>query len=331
MLRIVPFIVALLFAACAVVEPPVLYDVGPELVLDDPGAESEGELEEAILVASLRPAPMAGKWAFNPVILLGSNKDAADADAEKSAAKSVDDSALARQVQNPISNLISLPIQNNISFGLGSHDRVQNVTNIQPVYPFNVGDWNIITRTIAPLIYQPYVAQKSGGDYGLGDINFTAFFSPADSTKVTWGLGPVLSMPTATKDTLGSRKWSAGPSGVVLVMTGHWVIGCLANNVWSFAGSSSADSVNQMLIQYFVNYNLDDGWYLTSTPILTANWKAEKGGDIWTVPVGGGVGKIFKIGKQPVNAQIQAFYMANSPSVGPNWQLRLQLQFLFPK
>jgi hypothetical protein len=296
-------------------------------------AEGNGELEDAILVASLGPAPTIGKWSFNPAVLTASTKVVAEGDAAPDPSTSQDEgnTDLAKQAQNPIANLISLPIQNNTSFGLGENDRIQNVTNIQPVYPINVGDWNIITRTIAPLIYQPYLDQNSGGDYGLGDISFTAFYSPVAEGALTWGLGPVLYMPTATKDTLGSSKWSAGPSGVGIWITGPWVIGCLASNIWSFAGSSSADEVNRMLIQYFVNYNLDAGWYLTSAPIMTANWKAEKGGDIWTVPVGGGFGKVFKIGKQAVNASIQGYWVANSPSVGPDWQLRLQIQFLFPK
>ncbi len=329
--RIVLLLVASLFVGCvsapgpAPLEPDGSAPVARKAVADD--------LEDAILVASLGPAPIIGLGSFNPAILTASSKDGPDgaAGAEPTPSGSGGNSDLARQAQNPIANLISLPIQNNTSFGLGPYDRIQNVTNIQPVVPVNFGDWNIITRTIAPLIYQPNLTQNSGGDYGLGDINFTAFLSPSAASEVTWGAGPTISMPIATKDTLGSDKWSAGPSGVVLWMTGPWVVGCLVNNLWSFAGSSRADSVNQMLLQYFVNYNLEDGWYLTSAPIMTANWKAKKGGDVWTVPVGGGIGKVFKIGTQAINASVQGYYVANSPSIGPDWQLRLQIQFLFPK
>jgi len=237
---------------------------------------------------------------------------------------------LAKKTQNPVSDLISLPLQNNTNFGIGPHDRTQNVLNIQPVIPINVREWNLINRTILPLIYQPDIFDSSGGTFGLGDINSTLFLSPAKPSKFIWGVGPIISFPTATDDVLGSGKWSAGPSAVGLVMPGKWVLGALVNNIWSFAGDSERRSVNQFLLQYFVNYNLPKGWYLSSAPILTANWKADSGNQ-WTVPFGGGVGKIFRIGKQPMNAQVQAFYNAVKPDNGPDWTLRLQFQFLFPK
>jgi hypothetical protein len=142
-------------------------------------------------------------------------------------------------------------------------------------------------------------------------------------------MGPVLVLPTNTDEYLGADRWSAGASLVALTMPGKWVIGSLFNNVWDFAGSDDVD-VNFFTWQYFINYNLPKGWYLTSQPIITANWEADSGNQ-WTVPFGGGVGKIFKIGKQPLNAQVQAFYNVEKPENGPDWQLRLQLQFLFPK
>ena len=174
--------------------------------------------------------------------------------------------------------------------------------NIQPVWPFSLNDkWNLITRTIVPVISQPGVLTDGEGRvFGLGDTTFSAFFSPKDSGKLIWGVGPILLFPTATDATLGSDKWGAGPSLVILTMPGQWVIGSLFSNVWSFAGSGDQD-VNLFTWQYFVNYNLPGGWYLTSAPIITANWEANND-NRWTVPFGGGVGKIFKIGKQPLNA-----------------------------
>jgi hypothetical protein len=236
---------------------------------------------------------------------------------------------LAKQAQNPIASLISLPIQNNTNFGIGPDDETQNITNIQPVWPFKLGNnLNLITRTIVPLISQPnFYTGGQGRKFGLGDISFTAFFSPSKLSKLTWGVGPVLVIPTATDDTLGTGEWSGGVSVVGLVMPGKWVIGMLLSNVWDLTGSQN---VNFFTWQYFVNYNIAKGWYLTSAPIMTANWLAPSG-DQWTVPVGGGVGKIFKIGKQNMNAQAQAFYNVVKPEFGPDWQLRLQLQFLFPK
>ena len=238
---------------------------------------------------------------------------------------------LAQAAQNPVANMISLPLQNNTNFGVGPGDDVQNVLNIQPVIPLKLSEnWNLITRTIAPVIYQPEMVPGTGSEFGLGDINTTLFLSPAKPGKLIWGVGPVFSFPTATADVLGTDKWSAGASALALTIKGPWVVGGLVSNTWSFAGDDDRADVNQFLFQYFINYNMADGWYLSSAPIITANWEAESDNQ-WTVPFGGGFGKIFKIGKQPINAQAQAFYNVEKPENGADWSTRLQLQFLFPK
>ena len=238
---------------------------------------------------------------------------------------------LAKKTQNPVSDMISLPFQNNTNFGLGPYDRTQNVLNIQPVAPFNLNEkWNLITRTILPVISQPDIAETDGSSFGLGDINASLFLSPAKPGKVIWGVGLAVSLPTATNRVLGTGKWAIGPSAVALTMSGAWVIGVLANNVWSITGDSERNNVSLFLLQYFINYNLPNGWYLTSSPIITANWKADSE-DRWTVPFGIGVGRIFRIGRQPMNAQIAFYYNAVSPDFGSDWTLRIQLQLLFPK
>jgi hypothetical protein len=238
---------------------------------------------------------------------------------------------LAKAAQNPISSLISLPLQNNTNTGIGPNDETQNILNVQPVYPFDFNnDWKVITRTIFPIISQPDVLTGGNGrEDGLGDVSFTAFLSPAAASKVIWGVGPTFVLPTATDDTLGSDKWSAGVSAVVLTMPGDWVVGSLFSQVWSFAGSGDQD-VSLFTWQYFVNYNLPNGWYLTSSPINTANLEADSD-NRWTVPIGGGVGKISTIGKQPINLQVSAYKNIESPEFGADMQIRLQLQFLFPK
>lgn len=251
---------------------------------------------------------------------------------------------LAKQAQNPIANMISLPLQNNTNFGIGpDEDEVQNVLNIQPVIPFSLSEnINLITRTILPIITQPdfYTGEEDGSITGLGDITLSAFFSPKDSTKLTWGVGPIFLFPTATDgflgaqspsggESLGADKWGAGLSLIGLVMPGKWVIGSLFSNVWSFAGSGDQD-INLFTWQYFINYNLPKGWYLTSAPIITANWEADSD-NTWTIPFGGGFGKLFSVGKQPINAQLSAYYNVEKPEFGPDWQLRFQIQFLFPK
>ena len=242
-------------------------------------------------------------------------------------------SELARAAQNPVANLISLPFQNNTNFDFGPREKTQNILNIQPVVPFSLGDdWNLITRTIVPVISQPAFFDGQDRKNGLGDTLFTGFISPTNRDKWIggtwlWGVGPAVLLPTSTNDRLGSGEWGAGPSAVFLTMPGRWVIGSLFNNVWSFTDDKD---VNLFTWQYFVNYNLDDGWYLTSAPIITANWKADSD-DTWTVPFGGGVGKIFRIGNQPINVSAATYYNAEKPDFGADWQARLQVQFLFPK
>jgi hypothetical protein len=238
--------------------------------------------------------------------------------------------ALAKAAQNPVAKLISVPFQNNFNFGVGPNNAVQYNLNIQPVIPISLSEeWNLITRTIMPIINQPSPAPGVRSAFGLGDINPTFFLSPANSGKFIWGVGPTFTFPTATDSMLGNGKWDAGPAAVGLTMQGHWVVGALANQQWSFAGWGN-HAVSAFLVQPFVNYNLPHGWYLVSSPIITADWKADSG-DRWTVPVGGGIGKIQRFGKLPLNLQLQAFYNAVTPDSGPDWQLRFQVQFLFPK
>jgi len=154
---------------------------------------------------------------------------------------------LAAAAQNPIADLISLPFQNNMTFGYGPDDDVQNVLNIQPVWPFNLGDnWNLITRTVLPVVSQPHL-DGSGSTFGLGDTVFTAWFSPANSGGLVWAVGPVLLLPTATDDRLGADQWGGGASAVALVMSGPWVAGGLVNNIWGFSGNDDT-GVNQFLL-----------------------------------------------------------------------------------
>lgn len=238
--------------------------------------------------------------------------------------------ALARAVQNPVASLISVPFQNNTNFGWGPDDDALNTLNIQPVIPVGMSsDWNLILRTIVPITSQPAISPGGDRKTGLGDVTFTAFLSPKNPGKMIWGAGPVVLLPTATDDRLGTDRWGFGPSVVVLTMSGPWVVGSLFSNVWS-AGGSGSDDVNLFTWQYFVNYNMKHGWYLTSSPIITANWESTSD-DEWTIPFGGGVGRIFKIGKQPMNAQMQTFYNVEKPGFVGSWSLRAQLQFMFPK
>lgn len=236
---------------------------------------------------------------------------------------------LARATQNPIADLISLPFQWNVGFENGPDDRTSSVLNIQPVYPLNLNDdWNLITRTILPIVNQPPVGTLSRQEWELGNSQFSGFFSPRDSKGWIWGVGPIFEFPTHTNDVLASDNYSAGPTFVAIKMAGPWVVGGLINQLWSFSGDDP--EVNKMLIQPIINYNMDDGWYLSSGPIITTDWTRDSSNQ-WTIPVGGGIGKIIRVGKLPINVSTQFFYNVESPDTGDDWSARFQLQFLFPK
>ncbi len=247
------------------------------------------------------------------------------------------DEDLRAKTQNPVGSLISVPFENNLDFG-APHGTAY-ILNFQPVIPVAVGKWNLINRPILPIAYVPgFIAGTPGipsgsagdGAFGLGDLNYSVFVSPAEVGKIIWGLGPSLTLRTATDDQLGSGKWSAGPTAVVLTQVKPWSVGILARQLWSFAGDDGRADVSQFLIQPFVNYNFEGGWFLFSDPTITANWKAASGQQ-WTVPLGGGVGRLFNIGKQPVNMRLGVFGNVVRPDFAPKVALKFTVQLLFPK
>jgi hypothetical protein len=254
-----------------------------------------------------------------------------------------DTAALAKATQNPVASLISVPLQNNDNFGIGPYNRTGNIFNIQPVIPTKLSDKvMLITRVIQPIVWQPYADQPTGGQAGLGDMNPTFFLSPANAGKLIYGVGPAFVIPTATSAQTGQGKFSLGPSVVALVQPGHWTVGVLINNVFSVAGSSNRPDVNQMLLQYFVNYNMKKGYYLTSGPIVTANWNAKgngdaasgddiTGGSVWVVPFGGGIGQIRRLGFQPINWTVQFYGNAVHPPGASPWSFKFQIALLYPK
>jgi hypothetical protein len=251
--------------------------------------------------------------------------------------------ALIKATQNPVANLISVPLQNNSNFSVGRYDRTQDVFNIQPVIPVRLSqNWMLIARIIQPIVWQPYSAQDVGGQFGIGDMNPTFFLSPANPGKLIWAFGPAMVFPTATSAVLGQGKLSFGPSAAALVQPGRWTIGALANNVFSVVGSSHRPSVNQMTLQYFITYNLKKRWYINSSPIITANWHSKASGDAanggdttpggtWTIPFGGGVGRVTRLGPQPVNISVNFYGNTVHPPGASSWGMRLQLVLLYPK
>jgi hypothetical protein len=240
-------------------------------------------------------------------------------------------SEIAKQAQNPIASLISVPIENDFNPQTGIKKDDSYVLELKPVIPVRLSnDWTMITRTVIPVIQVPDLAPGVDGTAGVGDVQLSLFLSPAKAGAVIWGAGPVISFPTASQEILGTKKVSVGPTVVVLRSQGHWLFGTLVQNLFSVAGPAARPDVNQMLLQPFANYNLRHGWYLTSSPIITANWEVSPN-QRWVVPVGGGVGKIVHFGKLPVNMYTQFFRNVERPDGTTHWSARFQAQLLFPK
>ena len=281
----------------------------------------------------MSPATPGATFAYGRAVTRGVVALLASAALATSAAAEMSAEELAKLAQNPVGNLISVPFQYNANLNYGPDKNTQSILNIQPVVPISVSpEWNVITRTILPVIWQPSSGPGDSTTSGIGDLQLTAFLSPANPGEWIWGVGPIMQAPTHSNGKLGNDNWGLGPSFVVLHLDkgSPWVYGVLVNNVWSLGTSNSSPSYNNGLIQPFLNYNLPDGAYLTSAPILTVNWKAD-GSQQWTVPVGGGVGKIFHFGKLPVNTQVSAYYNVARPDLTANWQIRAQVQLMFPK
>jgi hypothetical protein len=246
--------------------------------------------------------------------------------------KVVTEKDLAKASQNPIADMISVPVRNTTNFGASAtHNKIQNITTFTALVPIKLTPkWNIITRTVIPILYQPALAPGGSREFGVSDINLTAWVARSESRTLLWGLGPTLFLPTAMETTLGTGKWSAGPSVAMVWQPKDWVIGFLAYNVWSFAGYKDRASINQFLLQTMVNYILPKGWYLTTAPFLAANWK-QPSSDRWMVPAGGGFGKIVRTRHLTLDLQTQAFYYVQRPNSESKWSLLFQMKFLFPK
>ncbi|MEW9807526.1 transporter [Mesorhizobium sp. ZMM04-5] len=244
---------------------------------------------------------------------------------------SAQDTDLAKQLSNPVASLISLPFQFNYDSGFGPDDGHRVTLNIQPVIPFELSsDWNLISRTIIPVIWQEDVAGPSGSQFGLGDTVQSLFLSPSAPGPggIIWGAGPVFMLPTSTDPLLGGDRWGAGPTGVVLKQSGPWTYGVLANHIWSFAGPDAAPDVNATFVQPFLTYTTDDAWTFAFNTESTYDWEAEQ----WSVPINFMVSKLVKFGEQPVSFQAGVRYWAESPDAGPDGLgFRGAVTLLFPK
>jgi len=247
-------------------------------------------------------------------------------------AEGTSDADLAQELSNPIADLITIPIQMNYDSNIGrSDDGWKLTTNIQPVIPFALNDdWNLITRTIMPVIYQDDIFQGEGSQFGLGDISESLFFSPKEPTSggLIWGVGPILLLPTATENLLGAKKWCAGPAAIAITMRGHWTLGFLANHIWSYAGDSDRPYISNTFAQPFAAYTWPNAWTVSAQTETTYNWNTEK----WSVPINAAVAKLVRWGKIPVSLQAGVGYWLESPETGPEgFRFRLQANFVLPK
>lgn len=277
--------------------------------------------------------PSIALAAFIAAVLLGpvlarAEERAVDVEGDADSGAGSEPSAreLARQDQNPITRFYVMRFEDNVQLGYGPHNEAQNFFRLQPLIPIELGpDWTLLTRVIIPIVHQPWPRSADG----LGDISLIAFLTPARVSRFIWGLGPAMLVPTATDKTIGFEKWSAGPAVAAVYSTQRWVVGVVAQNLWSFSGDDERQEVSLMSLRPLVNYNLPEGWYLTTSPSIVANWQGDDD-DRWLVPVGGGVGKVYRLGGQRLSTTVESYYHAETPGIGPEWQMRMQLSFLYP-
>jgi hypothetical protein len=236
---------------------------------------------------------------------------------------------LAKKLANPIASLISVPIQYNLDFGIGPADATKNIVNIQPVIPFSLNQsWSLITRTIVPVIYAEAPAAGLDSTSGLGDITQSFFFSPKEPIG-GWimGAGPVMLYPSATEKTLGSDKWGAGPTAVILKQQSGFTYGMLANHIWSYVGLDNRNDISATFLQPFLAYQTKTYTTFGVNTESTYDWKSEQ----WTVPINFTIAQMVKIGGMPIQFTLGGRYYADKPDGGPDWGLRFGVTFLFPK
>jgi hypothetical protein len=239
-----------------------------------------------------------------------------------------DTEALAKQLVNPISSLVSVPFQFNWEQNVGPSKLTRFVLNVQPVIPFTLNDdVNMIVRIIVPFVSQPPLAEGGLPASGVSDITTSFFFSPSKATRFIWGAGPVVVLPSTSEPTLGSGKWSAGPTIVALKQSGPWTVGALWNQVWSFSGDPNRDDVNQMFLQPFLAYQANRTVTLTLQSESTANWKADQK---WTVPINVLIAKLATFGTFPASYQLGFGGFPVHPDIGPSWKIRGAIVILLP-
>lgn len=247
-------------------------------------------------------------------------------------AKAGSESELAKDLLNPFTTLVRVPVQFGYDQRIGpeSAGKLHSV-NIQPVVPIALdAEWTLISRTILTVTAQKDVEPGSGSQFGLGDTLQSFFIAPRKLTSggTAWGLGVAALVPTATNDMLGAKKWGLGPTGGVFKDVGPWTIGILANHIWSVAGSSANESISSTFLQPVLSYTTSDAWSYTLQTESTYDWRARE----WSVPIEASIGKLTKVGNQQVNFEGGVRYWTQSPESGPQrWGIWFTVNLLFPK
>jgi hypothetical protein len=252
-----------------------------------------------------------------------------EAYAQQPAAAPSDTTALAKQSQNPVSDLISIPLQFNFNTGGDLSDATLFNLNVQPVIPFKMTpEWNVIARTIVPLDSVP--GSDGTSSSGVGDIQLQLYLTSSRPRAFIYGVGPVFSFPTATAPPLRSGTWAAGVGFVGLTMKGPWVIGGLINQYWPVSDTGGEPKTNLLVLQPVVNYNFGGGWALSFSPSITANWDASAGNE-WTVPLGLGITKTTVFNGRPMNIGLSYFGNVTRPEGSAGYQLRFAISLLYPE
>lgn len=271
---------------------------------------------------------------FLPMLLIGTKVNASETE------------RFAYLAQNPLAPIFSIPIEYT-NYG-GAQNGNLSIGSIKPIIPVSLGDWNMINQLALNFIGSPGVINgvanlpepyPGNGAYGLGDTTLTTYFSPKSTQEFTWGIGPTFVFPTDTRFNdiedrtsrqLGSGKFSLGPAFMLVTQPKPWSLGLAVKQIWSVVGSKSRHGVSEMILQPFVNYNLTDGWYLSSDMDVVGNWNRASD-QTWTVPLGGGVGKLFQIGENAINTKLEAHYNVVRPNLSPDWSANLAVQVMFGK
>ncbi len=238
---------------------------------------------------------------------------------------------LSKAYHNPLGSLRALPTQVDIDFNVGANNKTSEVFTLQPIFPIKLSDdWSLVSYTILPIASIPGIDKGDDRSNGLGDTSLFGYITPAKAPEgnLIWGLGPKIVLPTATDNDLGQDKWSIGPALALGVQTKNWTVFGLFDNVWSVGGSGKED-VNEFNLQYYITYQYPKGWFAISNLIIESDWKAPSS-DRWTVPIGGGFGKLFDIGKQSVALYGQASYNVVSPDESSDWGLTIGFELIFP-